>query len=182
MDIAAFDEGGRSLRGQQGELVCRTPFISSPIGLWKDAANKKFSKAYFEVFPGVWHHGDFITVTEHGGVIVHGRSDATLNPGGVRIGTVEIYRQTEGIPYIEDSVCIGQQRDGDIQVILFVQLKEGENLSEERIREIKKRIRSNTTPRHVPHKIYAVTSIPYTRSGKKMELAVARLANGQELK
>ena len=181
MNIAALDEEGKPLFDRQGELVCQTPFISQPIGLWKDSQKVKFSQAYFNVFPGVWHHGDFITLTEHLGVMVHGRSDTTLNPGGVRIGTAEIYRQTESIPYIEDSVCVGQNFEGDVRVLLLVKLKEGEELSGKRIQEIKDRIRQNTTPRHVPEVIRQVADIPYTRSGKKMEMAVGRVINKQEL-
>ena len=182
MDVAAFDHGGKPLVGREGELVCRTPFISQPVGFWGDADNSKFSRAYFERFAGVWHHGDFITLTEHQGVVVHGRSDATLNPGGVRIGTAEIYRQTEGLAYIEDSVCIGRQCGGDVQVVLFVQIKGGEELTPDRVDEIKGRIRKNTTPRHVPQEIHPVSGIPYTRSGKKMELLVAQLVAGGEIK
>ena len=182
MDVAAFDDSAQAVVGQRGELVCRTPFISQPIGFWGDQDKSKFSHAYFERFPGVWHQGDFITVTQDQGVMVHGRSDATLNPGGVRIGTAEIYRQTEGLAYIEDSVCIGVDCDGEEQVVLFVQLKAGEELTPERVAEIKQRIRSNTTPRHVPCHIHGVSGIPYTRSGKKMELLVAQLVAGGEIK
>ena len=179
MDVVAYDEQGQAVVGRRGELVCRRPFISQPIGFWNDQDNSKFSRAYFERFPGVWHHGDFITISEDQGVVVHGRSDATLNPGGVRIGTAEIYRQTEGLKYIEDSVCIGRTCDGEVQVVLFVQLKEGEPLTPQRVEEIKGCIRQGTTPRHVPREVHAVSSIPYTRSGKKMELLVAQLVAGQ---
>ena len=181
MNIAALDEEGKSVFERQGELVCRTPFISQPIGLWKDPQKVQFSQSYFNVFPEVWHHGDFITLTEDLGVVVHGRSDATLNPGGVRIGTAEIYCQTELIAYVEDSVCIGYHFEGDVRVLLLVKLKEGEVLTGKRIQEIKDRIRQNTTPRHVPEVVYPVSDIPYTRSGKKMEVAVARVVNRQEL-
>lgn len=180
MDIAAFDDKGCEVFMREGELVCRKPFISQPIGFWNDENHEKFKKAYFSVYENIWHHGDFITLTENKGVIVHGRSDATLNPGGVRIGTAEIYRQTEKISYIEDAVCVGQQFKGDVRVVLFVKLFEGE-LDPKKIVEIKSMIKNNTTPRHVPAIIRAVNGIPYTRSGKKMELAVSRLVNGKEL-
>ena len=181
MKIAAFDQQGKPVVGQQGELVCQTPFISQPISLWKDPQKIKFSQAYFDTFPEVWYHGDFIILTQHQGVIALGRSDSTLNPGGVRIGTAEIYQQTESISYIEDSVCVGQQDQGDERVVLFVKLRVQESLSLERIQEIKDRIRQNTTPRHVPAIIYPVDDIPYTHSGKKMEIVVGRLVNGQVL-
>ena len=181
MDIAAFDAQGACVVGQQGELVCRTPFVSQPVGLWNDPQKHRLRQAYFATFPGLWHHGDFITLTENQGVIVHGRSDATLNPGGVRIGTAEIYCATEAISYIADSVCIGQPHGGDVRVVLLVKLRAGEQLSGNRVEAIKNHIRQATTPRHVPEVILQIGDIPYTRSGKKMELAVAQLINGGEL-
>ena len=178
MDVAAFDEQGQALWGERGELVCRTPFVSQPIGFW-GGDRERFYKSYFEKYPGVWSQGDFITITDNGGVVVHGRSDATLNPGGVRIGTAEIYRQTETISYIDDSLCVGYPRDGDVDIVLFIQLVQGENLTPERVVDIKKAIRQGASPRHVPQHIYQVSAIPYTRSGKKMELPIAQLLQGK---
>lgn len=182
MDIAAYNKKGQEVFDEQGELVCRTPFISQPIGLMGDSEDKKlFSRTYFERFPGSWHQGDFITYTKKGGVVVHGRSDATLNPGGVRIGTAEIYGRVELVPYVEDSLCVGCRVDGDVEVLLFVQCKEGKELDDEKVKEIKEHIRKETTPRHVPHKIYQVEGVPYTESGKKMELAITRIMHGQKI-
>lgn len=176
MAIACYDEQGKILpRGQEGELVCLKSFPSRPIGFLDDANNEKINAAYFDHFPGVWHHGDFIHITDDGGVVVHGRSDATLNPGGVRIGTAEIYRQTETLAWIEDSLCVGRPHDGDIEVVLFVKLKVGEQLTGDKVDQIRALIRKETTPRHVPSAIYEVNDIPYTRSGKKMELAITRI-------
>lgn len=181
MDIAAFDENGQPVFNREGELVCLKPFISQPVGFHEDQGNKRFSSAYFEVYENTWHHGDFITLTDRKGVLVHGRSDATLNPGGVRIGTAEIYRQTEKLDYIEDSVCVGESFEGDVRVVLFVKLKEGIELDATKVKEIQTTIRKNTTPRHTPEVVKQVTGIPYTRSGKKMELAVSRIINGKKL-
>lgn len=176
MNVACYDQEGTELIGQQGELVCKTSFPSRPIYFLDDENNEKIKKAYFNRFVDVWHHGDYITITERGGVIVHGRSDATLNPGGVRIGTAEIYRQTERIPWIEDSICVGYQRNGDVEVTLLV--KTEEELTEERMKEIKNTIRQGCTPRHIPAHIFLVAEIPYTRSGKKMEVLVTKIING----
>lgn len=181
MDVACFSSDGKDLKGKEGELVCKHTFPSRPIYFLDDKDNEKINKAYFFEFPGVWHHGDFVSVTQRGSVVVYGRSDATLNPGGVRIGTAEIYRQTEGLSYLVDSICIGKQEDGDVSILLFVKMKSGELLNSDRISEIKSLIKKNTTPRHVPKDIFTVTDIPYTRSGKKMELAVTRIVNRKEL-
>ncbi|MBL7666121.1 MAG: acetoacetate--CoA ligase [Bacteriovoracaceae bacterium] len=181
MNIKALDENGKEVIDSEGELVCLNSFPSQPLGFLNDKNHEKFKQAYFEKYPGIWHHGDYITLTKRGTVMVYGRSDATLNPGGVRIGTAEIYRQTEKLAFIEDSLCVGKQVDGDVEVILFVKLKTGEELTTERIKSIKSSIKSNTTPRHVPAKIFAVKEIPYTRSGKKMELAVSRIINGKKV-
>ena len=182
MNIAAYDEEGRVIFDRPGELVCRTPFISQPIGFLGDSADKEhFSRTYFERFPKCWHQGDFITHTKGGGVVVHGRSDATLNPGGVRVGTAEIYAQVELISYVEDSLCVGHQVDGDVEVLLFVQCKEGEKLDKQRVGEIKDRIRRGASPRHVPGEVYEVEQVPYTMSGKKMEMAIIRIMCGQKL-
>ena len=181
MDVACVDDQGKTLIEQEGELVCRQSFPSRPIYFLNDKDNQKLNSAYFNRFKGVWHHGDYILITNRGGAKFLGRSDATLNPGGVRIGTSEIYRQTEPLPYIEDSVCVGKKIEGDDSVLLFVKLVEGETLTDERVREIKKQIRSKTTPRHVPAAIYQVRDIPYTRSGKKIEGVVANIINNRKI-
>ncbi len=179
MDVQALDDKGQSVIGVEGELVCAQTFPSRPVYFLNDKDKQKIKAAYFDQTPGVWTHGDFVKVTERGGVIVYGRSDATLNPGGVRIGTAEIYRQTEGLDYIVDSLCVGKPVDGDVDVMLFVKLKSGEELTLERKKQIKDLIKKNTTPRHVPREIHVITDIPYTRSGKKVELAVTRILSGK---
>lgn len=181
MDVAAYDEQGKAVQGQEGELVCRSPFPSAPKEFLNDASGELYQRAYFEKYPGIWAHGDFVTVTKEGGVLVHGRSDATLNPGGVRIGTGEIYRQTELLPFVDDALCVGKEVEGDVMVILFLKMKGSEKLTAERETEVKKWIRKNTTPRHVPEKIFAVSDIPYTRSGKKMELLIHRMIAGKAM-
>jgi len=181
MDVSCFNDNGKEVLNQEGELVCLKSFPSRPIQFLADTNNEKINKAYFEKFPGVWHHGDFITLTDRKTVKVFGRSDATLNPGGVRIGTAEIYRQTEVLPYLVDSLCVGRPIDGDVEVVLFVKLAENEELTDQRIKEIKTQIRKNTTPRHVPAHVWAIKDIPYTRSGKKMELAISRILQGKEI-
>ncbi len=182
MKVEAWNEDGKPVIGEKGELVCTAAAPSMPIYFWNDPDGQKYRDAYFSTFPGVWHHGDFIEITEHGGVIIYGRSDATLNPGGVRIGTAEIYRQVETIPEILDSLVVGQDWDNDVRVILFVKLRDGCTLDEALINRIKTAIRTNTTPRHVPAKIIAVPDIPYTISGKKVELAVRKVIHNQEVK
>ncbi len=179
MDVSCFNDLGEDLRDLEGELVCKSSFPSRPISFLGDKDNKKIKDAYFNKFEKTWHHGDFITITKDGGVQVFGRSDATLNPGGVRIGTSEIYRQTEALPYLVDSLCVGKQVDGDVEVMLFVKLLEGETLNEEKTLEIKRLIKTKTTPRHVPKEVIAVSDIPYTRSGKKMELLITRILAGK---
>ncbi len=181
LDVAALSDTGERLINLEGELACMASFPNRPLYFLGDDSGEKIKDAYFSKYKNTWHHGDFVTITDHGGVIVYGRSDATLNPGGVRIGTSEIYRQTESLSFIEDSLCVGKDHEGDVDVVLFVLLKTGEELSDERVLEIKRLIKNNTTPRHVPKHVLAVTGIPYTRSGKKMELAVTRLINGREL-
>ncbi|MDO6422683.1 acetoacetate--CoA ligase [Saccharophagus degradans] len=175
------ENGARVERGKEGELICRQSFPSRPLGFLNDADNQKINNAYFNQIANVWYHGDFIAITEQGGAVIYGRSDATLNPGGVRIGTSEIYRQTESFDYIQDTVCIGKQVDGDVDLYLFVKPMPNQTLTEGRITEIKQRIKQNTTPRHVPKRVISVVDIPYTRSGKKMELAVSRIVNGKEI-
>ena len=182
MKVEAYDAEGRSLIGEKGELVCTLAAPSMPVGFWNDPQDRKYRAAYFERYPGIWHHGDFIEITRQGGVIVYGRSDATLNPGGVRIGTAEIYRQVETLDEIEDSLVVGQDFEGDVRVILFVKLKSGVRLDADLGEQIKRKIRTNTTPRHVPARILSVADVPYTLSGKKVELAVRQVIHGQEVK
>ena len=173
------DEGAKVPDGEKGELVCVNAFPSMPIGFWDDPEDSKYKAAYFEKFPGVWCHGDYISVTEHGGIVVFGRSDAVLNPGGVRIGTAEIYRQAERIEQVLESLVIGQQWKGDVRVVLFVRLREGEELDDALRARICSEIRKNTTPRHVPAKVIQVEDIPRTKSGKIVELAVRKIVHGE---
>ena len=182
MKVEAWTEDGRPVVGQKGELVCTAPFPSMPIYFWKDPGNEKYLDAYFRFFPGVWRHGDYIEITPRGGVIVYGRSDATLNPGGVRIGTAEIYRQVEALDEVVDSLVVGQNWDNDVRVILFVVLRPGLELDEALIKKIKSHIRANTTPRHVPAKVIQVPDIPRTLNGKKVEIAVTKVIHGEEVK
>ncbi len=180
MDVDAFDGAGNtSTVGTPGELVCKKSFPSRPLCFLGDEDGQRIHKAYFSQFVGVWSHGDFIEFSREGGIKVLGRSDATLNPGGVRIGTAEIYRQVEGITWIEDCLCVGIQEEGDVSVVLFVKMVPGEELTDERIKMLKSDIRANTTPRHVPKYIDTIGDIPYTRSGKKMELAVTHILAGR---
>jgi acetoacetyl-CoA synthetase len=181
MKLQAYDENGNSVIDEKGELVCTEPFPSAPVFFWNDFENEKYKKAYFQNFPGIWHHGDFIKITKHGGVIVYGRSDATLNPGGVRIGTAEIYRIVESIETIVDSLVVGQNWNNDVRIILFVVLKKGLKIDNEFVEKIKKKIRLSATPRHVPVIISQVDSIPHTMSGKKVELTVTRILNGETI-
>jgi acetoacetyl-CoA synthetase len=186
MKVDVFDENGRSVREQKGELVCTAPFPSMPIGFWNDPDRAKYRAAYFERFPGIWCHGDWVELTSHDGMIIYGRSDATLNPGGVRIGTAEIYRQVEQLDEVVESIVIGQDwppgQTGDVRVVLFVRLREGLSLDDKLADRIKKQIRANTTPRHIPAKIVQVTDIPRTKSGKIVELAVRNVVHGQPVK
>jgi acetoacetyl-CoA synthetase len=179
MDVRAFDENGQELINKEGELVCCKPFPSMPIYFWDDPDGGKYHSAYFDVYDNIWRHGDFITVTDRGGVIMLGRSDATLNPGGVRIGTAEIYRQVEQMEEIEDSVVIGQNWKNDIRVILFVKLAGDHELTEELKAKIRQTIRTNASPRHVPAKILATPAVPYTLNMKKVELAVKKIIEGK---
>ena len=179
MDVRGFDESGKELINEEGELVCCKPFPSMPIYFWDDPDGSKYHSAYFDVFANIWRHGDFITVTDRGGVVMLGRSDATLNPGGVRIGTAEIYRQVEQMEEVEDSVVIGQRWKNDVRVILFVKLASGCNLTDDLKNKIKQTIRTNASPRHVPAKILATPAVPYTLNMKKVELAVKKIIEGQ---
>lgn len=179
LKVESFDANGRPVQGEKGELVCTAPFPSMPIYFWDDPEQKKYKKAYFDVYPNIWRHGDYIEVTDTGGVVIYGRSDATLNPGGVRIGTAEIYRQVETFPEIQDSLVIGQRWDNDVRVVLFVKMMSDIELTDELQQKIRKTIRENTTPRHVPAKIIAINDIPYTLSGKKVELAVSNIIHNE---
>ena len=182
MAVEVWNEAGESVTAEKGELVCTVPFPSCPIGFWRDPDDAKFRAAYFEKYPNVWAHGDFAEITEHGGFIVHGRSDAVLNPGGVRIGTAEIYRQVERIDEVIDAVCVGQDWEGDTRVILFVVLRPGASLSVDLRRRIAAEIRTHASPRHVPRKIVAVPDVPRTMSGKVAELAVRAVIHGRPVK
>jgi len=183
MAVEALDDEGNPLPpGRKGELACVKPFPSMPIHFWNDDDGAKYRRAYFETVPGVWCHGDYVEITEHGGLIIYGRSDAVLNPGGVRIGTAEIYRQAEQIDEVVESIVIGQQWKGDVRVVLFVRLRDGLTLDDALAQRIRRQIRDNTTPRHVPAKILQVDDIPRTKSGKIVELAVRSVVHGESVK
>ncbi len=179
MAVEIFDPDGVPLRGEKGELVCTRPFPSMPIGFWNDPDGSRYQAAYYERFPGVWHQGDYAEFTEHGGVIIHGRSDATLNPGGFRIGTAEIYRVVENIDGVLEAVVVGQDWDDDVRVVLFVRLAEGRALDGELIAEIRNRVRSECSPRHMPAVILTTSDIPRTKSGKVVELTVRDAIHGR---
>jgi acetoacetyl-CoA synthetase len=180
--IEVWDDDGKPVLGEKGELVCTKAFPSMPVMFWNDPGNAKYKAAYFERFDNVWCHGDFAEWTEHGGIIIHGRSDATLNPGGVRIGTAEIYNQVEQLEEVLEAICIGQDFDDDVRVILFVRLKEGVVLDEALEKRIKTKIRTGASPRHVPAKVIEVADIPRTKSGKIVELAVREVVHGRPVK
>ena len=182
MDVQVWNDNGQAVTGEKGELVCARHFPSIPVGFWNDADGEKFRAAYFATFPGVWAHGDYAEETAHGGLVIHGRSDAVLNPGGVRIGTAEIYRQVEKVPQVLESIVIGQDWQGDVRVVLFVRLRDGVTLDDTLREEIRRVIRANTTPRHVPAKIIQVADIPRTLSGKIVELAVRNVVHGRPVK
>jgi acetoacetyl-CoA synthetase len=182
MKVYAYDDDGTPVVGKQAELVCAAPFPSMPIFFWGDDDGSKYHSAYFDAFPGIWTHGDFVMLTEHGGLIMFGRSDATLNPGGVRIGTAEIYRRLDVMDEIEDSVIIGQSWNNDVRVILFVKMAAGHKLTEVLKNKITADIRAKASPRHVPAKIIECPDIPYTLNMKKVELAVKKMVEGKEVK
>jgi len=182
MNVHAYDDNGKPVVGKQAELVCAAPFPSMPISFWGDNDGLKYHSAYFDEFPGIWTHGDFVMVTEHGGLIMFGRSDATLNPGGVRIGTAEIYRRLDVMDEIEDSVIIGQSWNNDVRVVLFVKMVAGHELTEALKNKIKADIKAKASPRHVPAKIIECPDIPYTLNMKKVELAVKKMVEGKEVK
>lgn len=181
MAVNVFDEAGESVSQRKGELVCTKPFPCMPIGFWNDPEGKRYHKAYFERFPRIWHHGDFVELTDKGGMIIYGRSDAVLNPGGVRIGTAEIYRQVDPLKEIQSSLVIGQQWRDDVRIVLFVKLTPGYSLDEALKTQIRQTIQKKTTPRHVPSKIIAVDDIPRTISGKIVELAVSDVVHGRSV-
>lgn len=183
MAVEVWNDAGESIVGEAGELVCTQPFPSAPVGFWRDEDGSRYRAAYFEYFPGIWRHGDWVELRPEGGILVYGRSDATLNPGGVRIGTAEIYRQVEQFPEVLEAIVVGQDiGDGDQQVVLFVRLAEGAQLDQELRQRLRKKIRANASPRHVPAVIAAVTDIPRTRSGKISEIAVRDVLHGRALK
>ena len=182
MDVDSFDDFGQSISGKQGELVCKTAFPSMPIYFWNDPDGKKYHDAYFDVYDGIWRHGDYILLSGHGGITMFGRSDATLNPGGVRIGTAEIYNVVENMDEVEDAVVIGQKWEDDERVVLFVKLNEGFTLDDDLKIKISKLIRSNCSPRHVPAIILETEGVPYTLNGKKVEIAVKKAILGEEIK
>jgi len=179
MNIQAFDPKGKPVFNQKGELVCTNPYPAMPLYFWNDENNQKYHDAYFNAYPNVWRHGDYVEITENGGAIIYGRSDATLNPGGVRIGTAEIYRVVESLSEIKDSIVVGQNWDNDVRVILFVKLTEDVELTENLIKKINTTIRQNLSPRHVPAKVIAVGDIPYTINSKKVELAVRNIIHNE---
>ena len=181
MAVKSFNQNGLSLKNKKGELVCTKPFPSMPIYFWNDKNGKKYHEAYFDKYPGVWNHGDFILINDHGGVQIFGRSDATLNPGGIRIGTAEIYRIVEQIDEVEDSVVIGQIWKGDERVILFLKLKSPGLINSKLVEKINSSIRADCSPRHVPHIILETEDIPYTINGKKVEIAVKRIIDGEQI-
>jgi acetoacetyl-CoA synthetase len=182
MDVQIFDDDGNRVIGENGELVCANAFPSMPVGFWNDPGDRKYHAAYFEKFPGVWAHGDYAEITPEGSMIIYGRSDAVLNPGGVRIGTAEIYRQVEKLDEIMESIAVGQTWEDDVRVVLFVVMREGSELDDAARERIRTVIRENATPRHVPAKIIAVPDIPRTISGKIVELAVRDVVHGRPVK
>ena len=182
MKVEVYDETGNPVEGTKGELVCTRAFPSMPVGFWNDGDGAKYRAAYFEKFPGIWCHGDWVELTATGGIVVYGRSDATLNPGGVRIGTAEIYRQVEQIDEVLESLVIGQDWEADVRVVLFVRLRPGITLDSGLEARIRKQIKDNTTPRHIPARIVQVDDIPRTKSGKIVELAVRDVVHGRAVK
>jgi acetoacetyl-CoA synthetase len=179
MQVEIFAADGRSVRGEKGELVCTAPFPSMPVGFWNDPDGRKYRTAYFERFPNVWHHGDYAELTAHDGVVIYGRSDTVLNPGGVRIGTAEIYRIVEQFPEIAESIVVGQEWRGDTRVVLFVRLQPGYALDAALERRLREELKARASPRHVPAKILAVADIPRTMNGKIVELAVREAIHGR---
>ena len=182
MKVESFDENGNTINNEKGELVCTQAFPSMPIYFWNDSNGEKYHSAYFDTYPGIWHHGDFIEINDFGGVKIYGRSDTTLNPGGVRIGTAEIYQTVDRFHEVEDSLVIGHPWENDERIILFLKMKDQITLTNNLIMKVKKSIRESCSPRHVPAKIIAVTDIPYNINGKKVELAVKQVIQNIEAK
>ena len=182
MKVEIFDDNGNAKNLEPGELVCTSAFPSMPIYFWNDESGEKYHSAYFSSYPNIWRHGDWVSFTEHGGLVVYGRSDATLNPGGVRIGTAEIYRQVEQMEEVLEGLVVGQQWENDTRIILFVILRSGYALDEDLTKRIKEKIRSGASPRHVPAKTLLVSDIPRTVSGKITEIAVTDVIHGREVK
>jgi acetoacetyl-CoA synthetase len=182
MAVEVYDEQGQSITGEKGELVCTQTFPSQPAYFWGDKSGEKYHDAYFSEYENVWHHGDYVSITPEGGVIIYGRSDATLNPGGVRIGTAEIYRHVEQLDEIIESIVVGQNWEDDVRVVLFVVLQDGIQLDDELKKKIKLTVRTQCTPRHVPANVIQVSEIPRTKSGKIVELAVREVIHGRPVK
>ena len=181
MDVRSFNSENKSVKNIEGELICAKPFPSMPLSFWGDKDDKKYFESYFNKFPDVWYHGDFITIYDHGGVQIFGRSDTTLNPGGVRIGTSEIYDAINTINGMVDSIVVGQKWKHDERIILFVKLKDNMKINDEMKKNIKNEIKKNCSPKHLPKKIVQIEDIPYTLSGKKVELAVKKIINGNKV-
>ena len=182
MKVRVFNDEGGEVEGEKGELVCLESFPSMPIGFWNDKDNKKYLSAYFKKFTGVWTHGDYSEITKNKGMVIYGRSDAILNPGGVRIGTAEIYRQVESFQEIIEAICVSQEWEKDIRIILFIKMVQGKKLDDELVNRIKNKIKNNASPRHVPAKIISVKDIPRTISGKITELAVREIIHNRPVK
>ena len=180
VDVAVFDEQGRPLVGEEGELVCRKPFPSMPLGFWNDPGDARYRDTYFSTYPGVWRHGDYVAITPEQGIVVHGRSDTTLNPAGIRFGTAEIYRIVERLPFVQDSIVAGYRREGETRVALFVVLNEP--LDAEAVAAIRSAIRAQATPRHVPAMVQRISQVPVTRNGKKVEKAVSAILNREPVR
>ena len=182
MDVDIFNDNGKSIKNKKGELVCKNTFPTIPLKFWNDKNNIKFKKAYFNKYNNIWHHGDYAEVKNSGGFIIYGRSDTTLNPGGVRLGTSEIYSEVEKFIEIKESIAVGQSWDNDIRIVLFVIMNKNYKLDNKLIRRIKIQIRNSASPRHVPSKILSVKDIPRTKNGKIVELAVKNIIEGNEVK
>jgi len=182
MDMDVFNDHGKSIKNKKGELVCKNPFPSMPIKFWNDNNNKKFKKAYFNKFKGVWHHGDYAEIKDSGGYIIYGRSDTTLNPGGVRLGTAEIYSVVEKFKEVQESLVVGQPWANDVRIVLFLVMNKSYDFKEELINKIKQQIKMDASPRHVPSKIIKVSDIPRTKNGKIVELAVKNIIEGNNVK
>ena len=182
LDVDVFNEKGKSVKNVKGELVCKSPFPSMPLKFWNDKNDVKFKDAYFNKFSNIWHHGDYVEIKKSSGFVIYGRSDATLNPGGVRLGTAEIYSEVEKFIEIKESIAVGQNWDNDIRIVLFIVLSPNYKLNEELLARLKKQIRKNASPRHVPDKVIVVNDIPRTKNGKIVELAVKNIIEGNEIK